>query len=228
MTRSTVTLRIQELAEAKGLTLEEISKASGVSVQAIQAYTNTPVELTESIAADLRKIATQLNVPVIELVKPLTERGAFRLNILEKLKQKGLTLEELSAQSGIHPAIVAYYSTQPICQRKLNEFESKNKYLSRISKVLDCCIDDLKVKAELPLIKFCLEEWVEKNGLNLEDMSIFTGLPIDFIDLISTQPIETSVDAIQIDIEANPPETTPKEIICRWIETVLGKQQVCE
>lgn len=192
MTSSTVTLRIQELVEAQGLTFEELSKASGVSLEDIQAYATTPVELIEETATALRKIATKLNVAVVELVQPIAKREAFKLKILEMAQQKGLTLEKLSERSGVNPAIISFYSTQSISNQKLNELESKNQYLRKISQALVCDVEDLKIEAELPTTKLCVEEWVEERGLNLQDLSRLTNLPQEYIDLIAKHPLDVN------------------------------------
>ncbi len=152
-----INLRIQEFAKAKGLSLEELSKLSGVPLADIQSYT-TIESLTDEIAANLRKIASNFSVSVVELVKPVVNQGAFRFKILEMVKKKGLTIEELSKTSGVHLAIIAFYSTQPIDEHKFNELELKNKYLTKISEVIGCSTEELKVETDLPITKVDLKE----------------------------------------------------------------------
>ncbi|MBD2518485.1 hypothetical protein H6G93_26655 [Nostoc sp. FACHB-973] len=238
-----INLRIQQFAEANGLSLEELSKLSGVPLSDIQFYA-TIETLTDEIAANLRKIASSLNVSVVELVKPVVKQGVFRFKIFEMVQKKGLKIDELSKISGVHPAIVAFYSTQPIDEDKLNELEFKNKYLTKISEVIGCSAEELKVETDLPITKIDLKEWAEKRDLNLEDISVLTGIPIDFIDLISTQYIDTPIDISLKDhisdgflglmaensvIASIQPQTTPKELFCHWIEKITGKEiWICE
>jgi transcriptional regulator with XRE-family HTH domain len=201
MTSSTVTLRIQELAEAKGLALEQLSQGVGISQQTIQLYATAPVEITEEIAADLRKIATELDVSVVELVKPVAKKEAFKLKILEKTKtqQPDLTLGALSEQSGVHILLIEFYSKQPIYQQKL--FERKHQdNLNKICQVLGCTIEDLldEFKTDdLPETKLRFEEFAEERGLTLNDLSLLTGLPSELIDLMATQPIDTSISVFE-------------------------------
>lgn len=235
-----ITLRIKEIIEEKDLSPETLSNGSSVPLNAIQAYITSPTieGITDIIAEHLRKIAKQLNVSVIELVKPVTKKAAFKLNIFEIMQQKQLTLNELSERSGVHPAILAFYSTQPICEQKLSELELKNKYLIKISEVLDCSSEDLKIETERPIIKLGIEEWAEERGLNKEDMSILTELPLDFIDLLYTQYIEKVIDISQkntlsknlfflnggnFDTAMIP--ATPGEIFCHLIKVILAGKE---
>lgn len=188
MSNSTVILRIQELTKLKSITLEELSQASNVSIEVVQAYATEPVNIGEA-ANDLRKIANQLNVSVIDLVKPVVKREAFKLRILEVAKQKGISLNELSERSNVNPETLAFYSTQPICKQKF--FESIHQInISKINKVLECCIEDLKVATDLPKIRLRVEELAAERGLSLENLKQLSGLSSEFIDLIATQPVD--------------------------------------
>jgi transcriptional regulator with XRE-family HTH domain len=193
-----INLRIQEFAEAKSLSLEELSKLSSVPLQDIQSYT-TLETLTEEIAANLRKIAAKLNVPVLELVKPLAKREAFKLKIIEIAEQKGLTLEELSKLSGLNLAFLAFYSTQSMCKQKLENMESQHQHLTKIAKALDCNIEDLQEEAELPTTKLRFEELVQERGLTTDAFSMLTELPHEFLDLMTTQPLDISASVGETD-----------------------------
>lgn len=187
-----VNLRIQELAEAKGISLEELSQVSSVSIESMYAYANSSVEITEETSADLKKISNNLKVPVIELVKPADKKQAFKFKIQEIAEKKGITLEELSKCSGVHLAVLAFYSTQSISQQKLDEEQCKIT-MNNISKALECSIDDLKVESELPITQLRLEAFAEEKGLSLEELRVISNLPKEFMDLINTQPINLSV-----------------------------------
>ena len=190
-----VNFRIQELAEAKGLTLEELSQISGVAVGRIQTYTNTsfiPVEITEESATELRKIAVKLNVPIMDLIKPVPKSAAFKLNILEIAQQKGISFKELSERSGIHPTLLSFYITQPISKDKLTEPPFQT-HINKISDILGCSPEDLKIASELPITRIRLEEFAKERGITLEDLKLLSGLPTEFIDLIATQPIDIQV-----------------------------------
>jgi len=194
MTRSTVRLRIQELAEAKELTLEEISNRSSVSVEAIQAYATATVELTEKIAIDLRNIAKPevLDVAVVELIESVVKREAVKFKIRDIARQKGLTLGQLSEATAINLLLIEFYSEQPIFKEQLIEPKLQNN-LNEICKTLDCKIEDLIVKVEaeeLPETKLRIEELLEEKGITLEDLSLLTELPNELIDLMATQPID--------------------------------------
>ncbi|MBD1906763.1 hypothetical protein H6F53_14895 [Trichocoleus sp. FACHB-832] len=187
-----IILCIQEIAAAKGLTLEELSQVSGVSLEVIQAYATTPIEtLTEEVAANLRKLASKLDVVVLELVQPVGKREAFRLKILEMAQGKGLTLEELSHRSGVHPAVLVFYSTQSICKQKLDEPQHKKNLLD-LCKALICSIEDLQIPADLSTTILRLNEKTKEKGLTLKELSVLTSLPYELIDLFATQPINMS------------------------------------
>jgi transcriptional regulator with XRE-family HTH domain len=194
MTRSIVSLRIQELAEAKELTFQEISERSGVPVEAIQAYSIATVELTEKLAIDLRDIAKPevLDVAVVELIEPVVKREAVKLRIRDIARQKGLTLEQLSGDTKINLLLIEFYSEQPIFKEKLTEPKLQND-LNEICKILDCKIEGLLVEVEaeeLSETKLRLKELVEERGITLEELSLLTGLPNELIDLMATQPID--------------------------------------
>lgn len=187
-----VSLRIEEIAEGKGLTLAEVREIAGISEEMMQKYANKSIKITEETAADLKKIAEKLNVPVMELIKPVAKQAAFKLTIFEKAKEKGITLEELSEKSGVHLALVAFYSTQVISKEKLAE-EPYQKYLTKISEALECNSEDLKVVAELPVTRLRLEEMAKEKGLSLEEISRLNKLPWEFVDLMATQPVDANL-----------------------------------
>ncbi len=66
-----VTLRIQELAEAKGMTLEQLSQDCGISVEKIRKYAAESIEIKEENAADIQKIANTFNVSSLHLLNRL-------------------------------------------------------------------------------------------------------------------------------------------------------------
>lgn len=186
-----INLRIQEIAEAKGLSLEELSKLSGISPEDIRAYSSLET-LTEEKAANLRKIAAKLNVPVLELVKPVAKKVAFKLNILEIAKNRGLTLQELSKISGVEFDAIAFYSTQAIYKQKISETPCQES-LRIISKALDCSIEDLQVEADLPVNKLRFEAFTDEKDLSLEDISLLTNASQEFINLLATQPVDVDI-----------------------------------
>ncbi|MBD1882155.1 helix-turn-helix domain-containing protein [Coleofasciculus sp. FACHB-T130] len=203
-----ITLRIQEIADTKQITLEKLSQDSGVTLEVLQDYATTPIKtLTKEVAANLREIADKLEVDVLELVmpipqdvdivevKPVDKQEAVKLEIRKIAKdRKGWNLQELSEKCKIDPIIVEFYSKQPIYKQKLAEPTSQNT-LNEICQVLDCEIKDLQVEVkaeELPETKLRIEELVEAVGLSLNDLSLLTSLPYEFIDLVATQPIDVN------------------------------------
>lgn len=184
-----VILRIQELAEAKGITLEELREISGISVENFQKYAGESIDVQEDSAADLRTIAKKLNVPVVELFKPVAKRGAFKLKIQEVAQSKGITLEELSERANVHPALLAFYSTQPICKNKLSE-PNCEKHLNQISQALGWSPADLKIIADLPTTRLRIQELVKERDLTLDELKVMSSFPPEFIDLLETQPVD--------------------------------------
>lgn len=187
-----VTLRIQEQAEAKGITLTELGQLCGLSAEAMQKYATESIEITEETAADLRKVSAKLNVPVLELLKPVAKMAAIKLKIIEKAQKKNITLEQLSEQSGVHPGVIAFYSTQPISQEKLAE-PPHRAHLSKISEILEVSSEDLKVATDMPTTMLRLEELEKEKGISLKDLSSLIGVNEELINLIVTQPIDPSL-----------------------------------
>ncbi len=213
-----VSLRIQQVAESKGLTLAEVIKISGVSHEMMENYANDSIEITEETTANLTKIAKKLDVPVIELFNTVAKQAAFQLTIVEKAKEKGITLEDLSTKSDVHISIVAFYSFQVISKEKLAE-EPYQTYLTKISEALECkSEEDLKIVAELPATRLRLEEMAQEKGLSLEDISLLTKTPREFIDLMATQPVH---------ISESPFEMNVGEAICKWITATTGGYCKC-
>lgn len=183
-----VNLRIKELAEEKGLTLKELSQISSISEEALQAYATKPVDI-EKVSDDLKKIAAKLNVPVIHLIKNVAKKLAFKLDILKVMQQKRISLETLVSSSNIHPAVLLFYITQPIS----NDILAKSPYqdhLKKISDSLEVSPEDLKVVSDLPKTRLYIEESLKEKGLTLEEYSKLMGWPIEFVNLIATQPVD--------------------------------------
>lgn len=213
-----VNLKIRDLANAKGLTVSELSEVSGISSETMMKYATESVEITEETTANLRKIAKKLDVPVMNLIKPVAKQAAFKLTIIEKAKEKGITLEQLSTKSDVHISIVAFYSFQVISKEKLAE-EPYQTYLTKISDALECkSEEDLKIVAELPATRLRLEEMAQEKGLSLEDVSRLTATPREFIDLMATQPVH---------ISESPFEMNVGEAICKWITAATGGYCKC-
>ncbi|MCT7965724.1 helix-turn-helix transcriptional regulator [Laspinema sp. D1] len=187
-----VTLRIQELAEAKGITLEQLSEDCCISVEKLQKYASESIEIQEETAADIQAMATQLNVTVFEVLKPVDHPVAFKLKIQEIAYKKGITLEELSEKSGVHFAIILFYSTQAIAKAQFEKKEFQES-LSRISQVLGGRSEDLKVSAELPLTSLRLKEGAQEKGITLKQLSEITQVPYELIELMDNQPINISM-----------------------------------
>ena len=228
-----VTLRIQELAEAKGITLEQLSQDCWLSVEKIQKYASESIEIQEETAAELQTIATQLNVAVLELVKPVAKPVAFKLKIQEMAQEKGITLEELSEKAEVHPAILLFYSTQTIAKTQLEEppFES---YLSQISQTLECCNEDLKIPADLPLTSLRLTELAEERGLTLQELGQLTDIPYDVIHLMDQQPLTTlgslrylnDSPLLERSVRREYFERSIRETVCHYFDGVLKCKQV--
>ena len=185
---SKINLRIQKFSQKKGFSLPEISKISKISTEISQSYTAELVDVTEEICNSLRKISRALDTSVLDLIEPTFKREAFRLGILELCKKKEMSFKELADRLDIHPSILGFYSTQVIDSQKLIEPKYQED-MDKISQVLNCSIEELKSEAELPKVKLQIEDWANERELTLEDLSLLTGLPHEFISLVNTHPI---------------------------------------
>jgi transcriptional regulator with XRE-family HTH domain len=193
-----VKLRIQEIAESKGISLEELDQLTGFSTQNLteslrreNVNESSNIEnITLENAKQLRKKAATLGVSVLDLISPTAKKVAFNLKIIETAKNQNLNLEDLSKLSGVDPAIVAFYSTQALSREKLAEPRFQ-EYLNRISETLNSSIQDLQVLADLPKTKLLIEDIAQEKGITLQEMAVLMDVPSDFIDLVATQPIDT-------------------------------------
>ena len=203
MTSSKVTLRIQDqdFLKQRGFAklssaITQLNEAEDINIpeQTLWKYATEQVEVNEETAEHFRKIADHFGVSVLELLKPIANNEVVRLKILEFLKAKGWELKKLIEETGINQILIEFYSKQPIYKQKLNEPKSQEN-LNNICNALCCKIEDLIVPVEveeLPLTKLRLEDLAQEIGLSLEDLSLLTDLPHELIDLMATQPIDTS------------------------------------
>lgn len=221
MTPSTVTLRIEEFVAENDYAA--LSQATKISEETIWRYAKEKVELTDKSAADIRSISAELDVPVVELVKPIVKREAVRLKIREIALHRGLTLEKLSEASKVHLLIIEFYSKRPIYKEKILEAKSQDN-LNKICNILGCEIEELLVEIQakdLPETKLRLEEFAEDRGLNLNDLSLLTELPPELIDLLATQPIDTS--SLFFDDNATPEDYIFRPSICKYFRGLLPR-----
>ncbi|OYD91825.1 hypothetical protein CDG76_24550 [Nostoc sp. 'Peltigera membranacea cyanobiont' 210A] len=178
--------------KAKDMAIDLLSTASDISPDDIQKYANENEDfhITEKIE-DLRKIAKALDIEMVELVKPKETREAVRFKLVELAQDKQMSLQELANQSHVDFPIICFYSSQPIENKKITQ-EPFYTNLSKISVALNCSIEDLqdKEKVELPPTMLRVQEFLEATDLNINDLSLLTGVNSEFIDLIATNPID--------------------------------------
>jgi lambda repressor-like predicted transcriptional regulator len=186
------TLRIKEILQTKGLTLQELSQLIDVSENYIQSILDKPIQITEETATVLNKISEALKIPLVNLFTTATKQEAVRLRILDLIQEREMSLEELSDQSGVHPSIIAIYSTQPICKQKLVETKFQEN-LVKISQALTSNLEDLQVEADLPITRLRFREMMELKGLTVDDLSTLTGLPNEFVELVTTEPMDMNI-----------------------------------
>lgn len=213
-----INLCIQELASEKTVSLDKLSELTGIPLKVIQEYTILE-NITEPIAEDLIKIAKALDVSTMRLVQPKIERKALKFKIREIAEEKGLTIEDLSQVSGIHPAILGFYSTQPVCKQKLQELEDQHQYLKKITDVLQCRIEDLQIESELPTTKLRFQELIEEKGLTTESLMMLADVPREFLNLIANQPVDIStfrsedINFENVDFSGN----KRRKNVCDWL-----------
>ncbi|RCJ29114.1 hypothetical protein A6770_01620 [Nostoc minutum NIES-26] len=178
--------------KAKDIAINLLSRASKISENKIKKYVNEDenFNITEKID-DLRKIATALDVKIIELVKPREKRAAVKLKISELARKKGIELKDLAEQSGVYFPVLCFYSSQPIEKIKLED-EPFHTNLINVCKVLSCSIQDLQdeEKVELPLTRLRVQELLEETGLTVNELSLLSETTLEFIDLVATNPID--------------------------------------
>jgi DNA-binding Xre family transcriptional regulator len=187
-----ITLRVKEILQAKGLTLQELSQVIDVSENYIQSLIDKPIQITEETATVLNRISEALKIPLVNLFTTVTKQEAVRLKILDLIQEREMSLEELSDQSGVHPSIIAIYSTQPICKLKLAEPKFQEN-LVKISQALTSSPEDLQVEADLPITRLRFREMMKFKGLTVDDLSVLTGLPQEFIEFVTTEPLDMNV-----------------------------------
>jgi len=193
-----VTLRIQELAEAKGITLEQLSQDSGVSVEKINKYAAESVKIEEETAADIHKIANSLNLSTLNLLQSAKESSLWvRIKIIDQLEKKNISLEYLSKKTGINLSVLVFYSTQPLRKAKISEPKIQDE-IKIICNFLECSLDTL-ICDEFNdfLIRFDIDAFIEIKGLSEKDFVMLSNVSCDCIDLLRTQPIDNSKSSVQ-------------------------------
>jgi DNA-binding Xre family transcriptional regulator len=187
-----ITFHVKEILQTKGLTLQELSQLINVSENYIQSILDKPNQITEETATVLNKISEALKIPLVNLFANATKQEAVRIKILDLIQEREMSLEELSDQSGVHPSIIAIYSTQPICKQKLAEPKFREN-LVKISQALTSSPEDLQAEADLPITRLPFREMMELKGLTVDDLSTLTGLPNEFVELVTTEPVDMNV-----------------------------------
>ncbi|MCT7956758.1 helix-turn-helix domain-containing protein [Laspinema palackyanum] len=189
-----VTLRIQELAEAKGMTLEQLSQGCGVAIEKIQKYAADCIHIQEETAPDINKIAETLEISSLELLQTPTDIPILvKLKIVYQLESNNLTLEDLSEKTGIHISVLAFYTTQLLYLSKISEPKIQ-KELTKISEVLGCTKDILiREQKEVFWGRFDIDAFIKSQGLTEKEFILITNISSDCIDLLRTQPVKVSV-----------------------------------
>ena len=189
-----VTLRIQELAEAKGITLEQLSQDCCISVEKVQKYASESIEIHEDTAIELKKIANRLEINSLDLLQSNHNSSFIRLNILKKIQEKSLTLEALSEKSGVHISVLAFYTTQPISQERLSEAKI-NEDMEKICAGLESSLEELIIEeANIPLIKYDIDQVINNANLSSPEFSLLSNISEDGIDLIRNQALASLQD----------------------------------
>ncbi|WGV24506.1 helix-turn-helix domain-containing protein [Halotia branconii] len=195
--------------KAKETALNLLSKSSKISEVEIEKYANENEDfnITEKIE-DLKKIAEVLDVNILELIKPKEKREAVKLKILNLAREKGLSLKDLANQSKIEFPIICFYSSQPLEKVKL-QHEPFHTNLEKISKVLDCSIEDLQdtLKVDLPPTVLRVQEFLDATDLTINNLSMLTDTTPEFIDLIANNPIDMR----------NIPDWGEEKVVCEAI-----------
>ncbi|MGD1704056.1 hypothetical protein [Dapis sp. BLCC M229] len=135
------------------------------------------------------------------------KKGAIQLKILEKLdpnndlddqqisdKLKKISdkLKNLSQNSGVDILTLAFYSTQLISKKKLEE-TSTQEQLQKICDILGCEINDLKgEEVDIPLFKFDIDLYIKKKYQNEAEFMKKTGTSAEFIEILRTEHIDIS------------------------------------
>ncbi|AVH68483.1 helix-turn-helix domain-containing protein [Nostoc sp. 'Peltigera membranacea cyanobiont' N6] len=189
---SRVTLRIQELLDNKSLSFQDLSNALDISEEEIRKLSSQTIDITEENAFILAKIAKELNVSILDLVQPVATNKAFKFRIFELIEQQGISFEDLSIRTGIHPLILEFYNTNPIPETNLYGLPHSQN-LAKISAVLNCTIEDLKLEEKLPKTRILIEELASERGLTLEALSLLIGLPLELLQLLSLHPVNISL-----------------------------------
>ena len=186
-----VSLRIQEFLDARGLSRTDLSSLTDISEDAIDTYAAESINLNEDTAQDIRKIAAKLCIPAPKLIRPIDKKPGIRLKILEQAKTQGLTLNQISERSNVHPYILGIYSTQVLLKEKLEEPQIQSE-ISRIADILGTSLVELSVSSEPPITQLRLSEFLQEKGISLEELSLLHDIPSDFFNLLDGQPFDFS------------------------------------
>lgn len=184
-----VSLRIQEFLDARGLSRTDLSSLTGISEDTINAYAAESISLNEETSQDIRTIAAKLGIPTGKLIRPVDKKPGIRLKILEQAQAQGLTLNQISERSHVHPLLLGIYSTQVLLKEKLEEPEIQDD-LNRIATALGTSPLDLSVIEDPPITQLRINEFLQEKGISLEELSLLYNVPSRFFDLIDGQPFD--------------------------------------
>jgi|GEM_PF-1829668 len=182
-------LRIQEFLDARGFTIGDLANLTGINEEVLRTYSTESINLDQENAEHLRRIASKLNVPVAKLIRPVAKQAGVSFKILKKAKSQGLDLTEISIQSGVHPLLLAIYSTQVILKDKWAEGQTQEN-IRRIATELNSSPEELVQVEDPPISKLRMDDYLLEKGLSLDELSLLYNIPREPLDILVSHPFD--------------------------------------
>ncbi len=188
-------LRIKKFLSDRGITETDLSQLTRIPENTLNRYAQESIDINEDTVKDIRKIASQLNIPPAKLIQPVRKQSGIRLKIIEVLensqdsKLNFKKLSELCERLQVHPSILVLYSTQVMLKEKWEE-EQTQKDISSIASILGVSIEELAVIEDPPITKIRLDDFLKEKGLTIEQFSLLNDFPVTTTKFLASQPID--------------------------------------
>ena len=186
-----VLLRIQEFLDARGFTIDEFASLTGINEEVLRIYSTDSINLDQENTEHLRRIASNLNVPVAKLIRPAAKQAGVSFKILKKAKSQDLDLTDLSIRADVHPLLLAIYSTQVLLKDKWAE-EQTQENIRRIATELNSTPEELATVEDPPISKLRMDDYLREKGLSLDELSLLYNIPKEPLDILVSHPFDFS------------------------------------
>jgi DNA-binding Xre family transcriptional regulator len=184
-----VTLQLQKFLDEQNLSVQELSDRTDIPMTSIENYLSlSNVTLEGQVISDLMKIANNLKVPTLRLLKSVNPVIGFRLQLRKVAQQKNVTLSELHQRSGIDLTTLKLYDALYFTEQNLSA-EPQKSNLIKICDFLECQTSDILFQEEFSIFYIDVEALAVKKGISLESLALVSNLSVHTLHLLISNPV---------------------------------------